>query len=71
MTPFILSMVWKGVGLCRPNHPFHICSRWADNFSAAGCRGTEEHPFQHPFLQVRPRRCRAGYPASIYGLWKQ
>uniref|UniRef100_A0A8C9MFP8 Uncharacterized protein n=1 Tax=Serinus canaria TaxID=9135 RepID=A0A8C9MFP8_SERCA len=27
-------------------------SRWADNFSAPGCDGTEEHKFQHPFLQV-------------------
>ncbi|NXT88725.1 S35F6 protein, partial [Anhinga rufa] len=26
--------------------------RWADNFSAAGCHGTEEHSFQHPFLQA-------------------
>ncbi|KFQ99282.1 Solute carrier family 35 member F6, partial [Nipponia nippon] len=26
--------------------------RWADNFSAAGCGGTEEHGFQHPFLQA-------------------
>ncbi|NXL20980.1 S35F6 protein, partial [Setophaga kirtlandii] len=26
--------------------------RWADNFSAPGCDGTEEHKFQHPFLQA-------------------
>ncbi|NWT77498.1 S35F6 protein, partial [Lanius ludovicianus] len=26
--------------------------RWADNFSAPGCDGTEEHRFQHPFLQA-------------------
>ncbi|KAF1527961.1 Solute carrier family 35 member F6, partial [Eudyptes sclateri] len=26
--------------------------RWADNFSAAGCGGMEEHGFQHPFLQA-------------------
>ncbi|NWU88071.1 S35F6 protein, partial [Onychorhynchus coronatus] len=26
--------------------------RWADNFSAPGCAGTEEHRFQHPFLQA-------------------
>ncbi|NWZ29763.1 S35F6 protein, partial [Asarcornis scutulata] len=26
--------------------------RWADNFSAGGCGGTEEHRFQHPFLQA-------------------
>ncbi|XP_010134358.1 PREDICTED: solute carrier family 35 member F6-like, partial [Buceros rhinoceros silvestris] len=25
---------------------------WADNFSAPGCDGTEEHSFQHPFLQA-------------------
>ncbi|XP_010160683.2 solute carrier family 35 member F6-like, partial [Antrostomus carolinensis] len=25
---------------------------WADNFSAGGCGGTEEHSFQHPFLQA-------------------
>ncbi|NWV28753.1 S35F6 protein, partial [Origma solitaria] len=26
--------------------------RWADSFSAPGCDGTEEHRFQHPFLQA-------------------
>ncbi|KFP06981.1 Solute carrier family 35 member F6, partial [Calypte anna] len=26
--------------------------RWADNFSSVGCGGTEEHGFQHPFLQA-------------------
>ncbi|XP_019392798.1 PREDICTED: solute carrier family 35 member F6 [Crocodylus porosus] len=29
-----------------------LSAKWADNFSAAGCRGTGEHPFQHPFLQA-------------------
>ncbi|NWJ06270.1 S35F6 protein, partial [Crypturellus undulatus] len=26
--------------------------RWADRFSAAGCDGSEEHAFRHPFLQA-------------------
>ncbi|NXG75625.1 S35F6 protein, partial [Baryphthengus martii] len=30
-----------------------LAAKWADNFSAPGCGGTEEHGFQHPFLQVR------------------
>ncbi|XP_009080154.1 PREDICTED: solute carrier family 35 member F6, partial [Acanthisitta chloris] len=25
---------------------------WADNLSAPGCEGTQEHRFQHPFLQA-------------------
>lgn len=29
--------------------------RWADNFVAEGCRGSKEHSFQHPFLQVSGR----------------
>jgi hypothetical protein len=29
-----------------------FCCRWADNFTAKGCRGSKEHNFQHPFLQV-------------------
>ncbi|NXY88614.1 S35F6 protein, partial [Alcedo cyanopectus] len=29
-----------------------LAAKWADNFSAAGCRGVEEHRFQHPFLQA-------------------
>ncbi|XP_074676977.1 solute carrier family 35 member F6 [Strix aluco] len=29
-----------------------LAAKWADNFSAAGCSGTEEHSFQHPFLQA-------------------
>ncbi|NWX07599.1 S35F6 protein, partial [Caloenas nicobarica] len=29
-----------------------LSHRWADNFSAPGCGGTEEHGFQHPFLQA-------------------
>lgn len=29
-----------------------LAAKWADNFSAAGCGGTEEHGFQHPFLQA-------------------
>ncbi|NXN09727.1 S35F6 protein, partial [Indicator maculatus] len=29
-----------------------LLHRWADNFSAAGCGGTVEHSFQHPFLQA-------------------
>lgn len=29
--------------------------RWADNFVAEGCRGSKEHSFQHPFLQVPGR----------------
>eukprot|EP00076_Gallus_gallus_P039460 XP_025004998.1 solute carrier family 35 member F6 [Gallus gallus] len=29
-----------------------LAAKWADNFSAAGCGGTEEHSFQHPFLQA-------------------
>ncbi|XP_032040665.1 solute carrier family 35 member F6 [Aythya fuligula] len=29
-----------------------LAAKWADNFSAGGCGGTEEHRFQHPFLQA-------------------
>ncbi|NWY22465.1 S35F6 protein, partial [Aphelocoma coerulescens] len=29
-----------------------LAAKWADNFSAPGCDGTEEHRFQHPFLQA-------------------
>ncbi|KAM6323552.1 LOW QUALITY PROTEIN: solute carrier family 35 member F6 [Aegotheles albertisi] len=29
-----------------------LAAKWADNFSAGGCGGTEEHGFQHPFLQA-------------------
>lgn len=29
-----------------------VCCRWADNFVAPGCGGSQEHSFQHPFLQV-------------------
>ncbi|XP_065690708.2 solute carrier family 35 member F6 [Patagioenas fasciata] len=29
-----------------------LAAKWADNFSAPGCRGSEEHGFQHPFLQA-------------------
>ncbi|XP_040455257.1 solute carrier family 35 member F6 [Falco naumanni] len=29
-----------------------LAAKWADNFSASGCSGTEEHGFQHPFLQA-------------------
>ncbi|XP_061845757.1 solute carrier family 35 member F6 isoform X2 [Colius striatus] len=29
-----------------------LAAKWADNFTAAGCGGTEEHSFQHPFLQA-------------------
>ncbi|XP_066403755.1 solute carrier family 35 member F6 isoform X2 [Molothrus aeneus] len=29
-----------------------LAAKWADNFSAPGCDGTEEHKFQHPFLQA-------------------
>ncbi|CAM9931968.1 unnamed protein product [Bubo scandiacus] len=29
-----------------------LAAKWADNFSAAGCSGMEEHSFQHPFLQA-------------------
>ncbi|NWS78970.1 S35F6 protein, partial [Crotophaga sulcirostris] len=32
--------------------PPSLSCRWADNFSAVGCSGTEEHGFQHPFLQA-------------------
>ncbi|NXL52475.1 S35F6 protein, partial [Podilymbus podiceps] len=46
-----------------------LAAKWADNFSAAGCGGTEEHGFQHPFLQVAPRPgqarpSRQGQPPS-------
>ncbi|NWT49151.1 S35F6 protein, partial [Chroicocephalus maculipennis] len=45
-----------------------LAAKWADNFSAAGCGGTEEHSFQHPFLQVsvpvpgQDGSCRQGHP---------
>lgn len=29
-----------------------LCCRWADKFNAKGCGESQEHPFQHPFLQV-------------------
>ncbi|KAM4603249.1 solute carrier family 35 member F6 isoform 2-T2 [Discoglossus pictus] len=29
-----------------------LSAKWADNFSAKGCNGSESHEFQHPFLQV-------------------
>ncbi|NXR27920.1 S35F6 protein, partial [Cinclus mexicanus] len=29
-----------------------LAAKWADNFSVPGCDGTEEHRFQHPFLQA-------------------
>uniref|UniRef100_A0A8C3U1G7 Solute carrier family 35 member F6 n=1 Tax=Catharus ustulatus TaxID=91951 RepID=A0A8C3U1G7_CATUS len=29
-----------------------LAAKWADNFSAPGCDGAEEHRFQHPFLQA-------------------
>uniref|UniRef100_F7AK24 Solute carrier family 35 member F6 n=2 Tax=Macaca TaxID=9539 RepID=F7AK24_MACMU len=29
-----------------------LSAKWADNFVAEGCRGSKEHSFQHPFLQV-------------------
>ncbi|KAM7395208.1 hypothetical protein PAMA_006797 [Pampus argenteus] len=29
-----------------------LSQRWADMFSAAGCRGDPEHNFSHPFLQA-------------------
>uniref|UniRef100_A0A8C5X513 Uncharacterized protein n=1 Tax=Malurus cyaneus samueli TaxID=2593467 RepID=A0A8C5X513_9PASS len=32
-----------------------LAAKWADTLSAPGCNGTEEHKFQHPFLQVRPQ----------------
>lgn len=34
---------------------FSLCCRWADNFKARGCGESEEHSFQHPFLQVSAR----------------
>lgn len=60
------SQWWVCIGLrsisC-PN-PATFLHRWADNFSAAGCGGTEEHSFQHPFLQVRPQPGAVGHPAG-------
>ena len=49
--------------LCRPGTKWEnpctagfdflsVCCRWADNFVAPGCGGSQEHSFQHPFLQV-------------------
>ncbi|XP_053565471.1 solute carrier family 35 member F6 [Bombina bombina] len=29
-----------------------LSAKWADNFSAKGCHGSESHQFQHPFLQA-------------------
>ncbi|XP_067327873.1 solute carrier family 35 member F6 [Anolis sagrei] len=29
-----------------------LSAKWADKLSAVGCNGTEEHNFQHPFLQA-------------------
>ncbi|CAH2245493.1 solute carrier family 35 member F6 [Pelobates cultripes] len=29
-----------------------LSAKWADNFSAKGCKGSESHEFQHPFLQA-------------------
>ncbi|KAM9196088.1 solute carrier family 35 member F6 isoform 2-T2 [Mergus octosetaceus] len=29
-----------------------LAAKWADNFSAGGCGETEEHRFQHPFVQA-------------------
>lgn len=29
-----------------------VCCRWADNFVAEGCGGSQEHSFTHPFVQV-------------------
>ncbi|XP_060025849.1 solute carrier family 35 member F6 isoform X2 [Lagenorhynchus albirostris] len=29
-----------------------LSAKWADNFVAPGCGGSQEHSFQHPFLQV-------------------
>jgi drug/metabolite transporter (DMT)-like permease len=29
-----------------------LSAKWADNFTAKGCRGSKEHNFQHPFLQA-------------------
>lgn len=30
-----------------------LSDRWADMFSAKGCRDDPEHSFSHPFVQVR------------------
>ncbi|XP_033859880.1 solute carrier family 35 member F6-like [Acipenser ruthenus] len=29
-----------------------LSAKWADNFSAPGCKGSTEHSFSHPFLQA-------------------
>ncbi|XP_075057236.1 solute carrier family 35 member F6 [Mixophyes fleayi] len=29
-----------------------LSAKWADNFSAKGCKGSDSHQFQHPFLQA-------------------
>lgn len=29
-----------------------LSAKWADNFKTEGCGGSEEHSFQHPFLQA-------------------
>ncbi|XP_018121546.1 solute carrier family 35 member F6 [Xenopus laevis] len=29
-----------------------LSAKWADNFNAKGCNGSESHQFQHPFLQA-------------------
>ncbi|KAG9469794.1 solute carrier family 35 member F6 [Eleutherodactylus coqui] len=29
-----------------------LSAKWADNFSAEGCKGSQSHQFQHPFLQA-------------------
>eukprot|EP00069_Balaena_mysticetus_P008022 bmy_01063T0 len=46
-----------------------LSAKWADNFVAPGCGGSQEHSFQHPFLQFSCLaafyllRCRAaGHP---------
>uniref|UniRef100_A0A8C0C132 Uncharacterized protein n=1 Tax=Buteo japonicus TaxID=224669 RepID=A0A8C0C132_9AVES len=43
-----------GAALYNGLHRPLLARLWADNFSATGCGGTEEHGFQHPFLQVSP-----------------
>lgn len=29
-----------------------LSAKWADNFESKGCKGSESHQFQHPFLQA-------------------
>ncbi|XP_060025851.1 solute carrier family 35 member F6 isoform X3 [Lagenorhynchus albirostris] len=35
-----------------------LSAKWADNFVAPGCGGSQEHSFQHPFLQNRGQGVR-------------